>query len=228
MTFSLVARCERSGQVGVGATTAMLGVGKLVSHAFAGVGAAASQAWLNPYLAIDGLRLMADGMAADDALNNLIEKDPGKQGRQVGFVDIHGRSAAFTGEMPKPWAGHRTGEGWACQGNRLVGPQVLDETIAAFLDHPRLELVNRLLLALKAGEAVGGDWKGHHSATIFILDTEEYPLWDLRIDESDDPMKALEALYEAFRDKLIPQLKRLPTRENPTGNYDFSHDEEAT
>ena len=228
MTFSLVARCPHSGQVGVGATTAMLGVGKLVSHGLAGVGAAASQAWLNPYLAIDGLRLMAQGTAADDALAQVIEHDPGKQGRQVGFVDIHGRSAAFTGDRPKDWAGHRTGEGWACQGNRLVGPQVLDEAVAAFMDNAELDLVYRLLLAIKAGEATGGDWKGHHSATILILDTEEYPLWDLRIDESDEPIAALESLYQEFRDKLIPQIKRLPTRANPAGDYDFTHDEEAT
>jgi uncharacterized Ntn-hydrolase superfamily protein len=137
VTFSLVAVDRRTGQVGVGAMTAMLGVGKLVSHARAGVGAAASQAYMNPYLALDGLDLIEAGIPADEALAQLIHADPGAAGRQFGLVDLQGRSASHTGTAPEDWKGHRTGEGYACQGNRLAGPEVVDAAVAAFLVHER-------------------------------------------------------------------------------------------
>jgi uncharacterized Ntn-hydrolase superfamily protein len=221
MTYSLVAVCPRTGQVGVAAMTAMVGVGKLVSWAESGVGAAASQAFMNPYLAIDGLRLLRDGVSAEDALRRLIDADPGKDGRQFGLVDSRGRSASWTGSKPEQWAGHRTGDGWACQGNRLVGPEVLDEAIAAFLAWEDRDLVDRLIHALDAGEDAGGDHKGHHSAGVTVLHTEQYPLWDLRVDHSDDPLRALHELHDVFADRLIDQIRKMPTRDNPMGEFDF-------
>jgi uncharacterized Ntn-hydrolase superfamily protein len=156
MTYSLTAVCPRTGQVGVAAMTAMVGVGKLVSHAMAGVGAAASQAFMNPYLAIDGLWLLDDGVPAAQALDRLIAEDPGRAGRQFGIVDVSGGSAAWTGDQPEDWKGHHTGEGWACQGNRLAGPEVLDSAIEAFLDERDRPLVERLIHALDAGEDAAG------------------------------------------------------------------------
>jgi uncharacterized Ntn-hydrolase superfamily protein len=221
MTYSLVALCPNSGQVGVAAMTAMVGVGKLVSWAEVGIGAAASQAFMNPYLAIDGLRLLEDGVPAQQALDRLITADPGRTGRQVGIVDAHGGSAAWTGDKPEDWKGHRTGHGWACQGNRLAGPEVIDSAVEAFLDWEDRDLVERLIHALDAGEDAGGDTKGHHSATVMVLDTEEYPLWDLRIDHSDDPLHELHDLYDVFRDRLAHQIEKMPTRDNPMGGFDF-------
>jgi uncharacterized Ntn-hydrolase superfamily protein len=221
MTFSLVAHCPRTGQVGVAAMTAMVGVGKLVSHAQAHVGAAASQAFMNPYLAFDGLSLLAEGVSARVALERLIDADPGKAGRQFGIVDTRGGSASWTGDKPQPWAGHRTGEHWACQGNRLAGPQVVDRCVEAFLDGEGQPLVDRLIAGLQAGEDAGGDTKGHKSAAVLVMHTERYPLWEMRIDHADDPMQALHKLYDVFRERLEYQIDKMPTRANPLGGYDY-------
>lgn len=227
MTFSLVAHDPDTGQVGVAAMTAMVGVGKLVSHARSGTGAAASQAFLNPYLAVDGLDRLAAGGRAVETLEHLIAVDPGSIGRQFALVDTVGGSAAWTGDEPDEWKGHRTGTtadggGWACQGNRLAGPQVLDSAIAVFLADPGRPLVDRLLAALDAGERAGGDTNGHRSATVLVMGTEAYPLWDLRIDHGEDPLSDLHALYDVVRDDLAGQVAKMPTRDDPLGGYDFA------
>lgn len=227
MTFSLVARCPRTGQLGVGAMTAMIGVGKLVAHARSQVGAAASQAILNPYLAFDGLDRLADGEAADAVLDDLIAADPGAGGRQVGLVDAHGRSAAFTGHLPADWKGDRCGDGFAAQGNRLAGPEVLDDAVAAFHAAPDAPLVDRLLAALDAGQEAGGDTAGHRSATITVFGAEAYPLWDLRIDIADDPLEQLQRRYELFRDEVLPEIELLPTRNDPLGGFAYVPQEEG-
>ncbi len=225
MTFSLCAVDRATGQVGTAAMTAMLGVGKLVAHARPRGGAAASQAIMNPYLAIDGLRLMAEGAPADVALEQLIAADPGREGRQVGLVDLQGRSASHTGSAPEDWKGHRTGDGYACQGNRLAGPEVLDAAVAAFEDSHGQPLVARLLAALRAGEDAGGDTKGHHSATLVIFQDEAYPLWDLRIDDAEDPLQELHDLRDRFEERLMWQIEKLPTRADPMGGFDLEERE---
>ncbi len=226
MTYSLVAHDPRTGQVGVAAMTAMVGVGKLVSHARSGTGAAASQAFMNPYLALDGLDRLAEGAGARETLDRLIAVDPGSVGRQFALVDTDGGSAAWTGDEPDEWKGHRTGTsgeggGWACQGNRLAGPQVLDSAIAIFLADPGRPLVERLLAALDAGERAGGDTNGHRSAALLVMSTEAYPLWDLRIDHGENPLGDLHRLYEVVDENLAWQIEKMPTRDNPLGEYDF-------
>jgi uncharacterized Ntn-hydrolase superfamily protein len=226
MTYSLVAHDPRTGQVGVAAMTAMVGVGKLVSHARSGIGAAASQAFLNPYLALDGLDRLAAGKGAVETLDRLIAVDPGAVGRQFALVDTGGGSAAWTGDEPDEWKGHRTGTtdeggGWACQGNRLAGPQVLDSAVAVFLADPERPLVERLLASLDAGERAGGDTNGHRSATVLVMSTEAYPLWDLRIDHGEDPLRDLHRLYDVVDENLAWQIQKMPTRDNPLGGYDF-------
>ncbi len=224
MTFSLVARCPSTGQLGVGAMTAMLGIGKLVAHAKAQVGAAATQAMVNPYLAFDGLSRLEQGGAAPEVLEELIAADPGREGRQFGLVDAQGRVAAHTGTLPEDYKGHRTGDGWACQGNRLAGPEVLDAAVEAFASDPDAPLVERLLATLDAGEDQGGDTKGHQSATITVVERELYPLWDLRVDESDEPLREIHALHEEFAEKLVPQIRMLPTRDDALGGFDYERD----
>lgn len=227
MTFSICAHCPRSGQVGVGAMTALLGVGKLVSHAQAGVGAAAAQAFVNPYLALDGLALLKQGVAPEAAVAQVIEADPGKAGRQLGLIDMRGNAAAWTGPRAQDWKGHRTGPHWAVQGNRLAGPEVLDAMVETYEASAGKELVERLLESIEAGEAAGGDIKGHQSATILVIDTEQYPLWELRIDHSDDPATAIRKLYKEVHNQLIEHVRRMPTRDNPMGDYDFSDDAQS-
>lgn len=217
MTFSICARDPATGQLGVGAITAMLGVGKLVSHARAGVGAAASQAMMNPYLAIDGLDLMAGGRSAQDALDEVIGRDDGRDYRQVGLVDADGNTAAWTGGRTEGWAGHLQRGSAVAQGNRLVGVETLEATLDAFDANADLDLAHRLLRALQAGEATGADTKGSLSGAIYVVDTEEYPLWDVRIDHAQDPAAALGSLVAEFEDGLLPQVRKLPTRADYVG-----------
>ncbi|GGI08076.1 DUF1028 domain-containing protein [Egicoccus halophilus] len=221
MTFSLVVTDPTTGHVGVAAMTAMPGVGKLVAHARARSGAAASQAMMNPYLAFDGLALVGQGIPADQALDYLVAQDPGREGRQFGLVDFQGRSASHTGSLPEDFKGHRTGPHYACQGNRLAGPEVLDAAVEAYSAHDGEELIDRLLAALAAGEEQGGDTKGHRSATVVIMGTELYPLWDLRIDDTDDPLTLLRQQKETFAEELIPEVEMLPTRIDPLGGFDY-------
>jgi uncharacterized Ntn-hydrolase superfamily protein len=221
VTFSLVAADQATGHVGVGAMTGMPGVGKLVAHARAKQGAAASQAMMNPYLAYDGLALLSEGVPAEVAVQRLIADDPGREGRQVGLVDVQGSSGAYTGSLPEDWKGHLLGGSYACQGNRLAGPQVLERTVEAFLDREGEPLVERLVAALDAGEQAGGDTLGHRSATVIVMGSELYPLWDLRIDEADDPLQELHRQHDVFAEQLIPEILMLPTRDDPLGGFDY-------
>ncbi|MFI7659137.1 DUF1028 domain-containing protein [Micromonospora parva] len=217
MTFSIAARCRRTGQLGVGALTARPAVGKVVAHVHSGGGAVATQATPNPFLAYDGLPLLDDGRSPQDVLTELLASDPGREVRQVGMVDCHGRSYAFTGSRTKGWAGHHTGPGYAVQGNRLVGPQTLAEIVRVFEESGDLDLAERLVLAIGAGEEAGGDRHGARSATITVIGDEPYPLWDVRVDDSEHPARELRRLHGVFREEVLPTIRGMPTRDDPLG-----------
>lgn len=217
-TVSICARCARTGQLGVAAVTAVLGVGKLVPRAEAQVGAAATQALANPYHAFDGLRLMGEGLSAAAALERVIAVDPDRERRQTALIDARGHTAAWTGAETLPWAGHISRRGVTVQGNRLVGPEVLDEMLAAHEDGGDAALVERLLRALEAAEAAGADREGALSAALVVVDTECYPLWDLRIDRADDPVVALRELFRVSLTDLLPHVLDLPKRADRVGS----------
>lgn len=212
MTFSVVAICKRTGQVGVGAVTALQAVGKLACHAIPNVGAIASQALLNPYLAYDGLRLLQRGVDAGDALERVLACDQRPQNRQVGIVDRQGRTAAWTGSENLPWAGHREGENYCVQGNRLAGPQVIERMVQCMDTSIDLDLAERLTLALQAGEEAGGDTEGERSVNVLVFGAEEYPLCDIRIDDHDDPLRELQRLYQLYLKEILPNMAHLPRR----------------
>ncbi|SDT27306.1 Uncharacterized conserved protein, Ntn-hydrolase superfamily [Halopseudomonas xinjiangensis] len=214
MTFSVVAHCARTGQIGVGASTAVQSVGKLACHGIPKVGVIASQALLNPYLAYDGLRLMQHGASASDALDQVIKLDAQRQDRQVGVVDMQGRTAVWTGCDTIPWAGHLQGDGFATQGNRLAGPHVLDSVVATMNCTVHLDLAERLVLAIQTGESEGGDVKGERSANIMVFSEEEYPLCDIRIDDHDDPMQELGRLYRLYIEEILPSMSNIPKRKD--------------
>jgi uncharacterized Ntn-hydrolase superfamily protein len=217
MTFSIVARDPDSGQIGVGAVTAMVGVGKLVTHARPRQGAVATQAMINPYLAFDALELLADGRSAQEALDEVIANDQGRDFRQCGVVDAAGRSAAWTGEQTPAWSGHILEPNLAVQGNRLVGGETLEAVIKGFHDRDDAELAWRIFEALRAGEETGADKQGALSGTVTVMDTEAYPLWDVRVDHAEDPVAALGDLMEEFEDQLLPQIRRMSTRDDQEG-----------
>lgn len=152
MTFSIIARCPHSGQFGVAAATAMPAVGKLLSHAAAGAGAVATQAQVNPYLGLDGLDMLRHGLSAQEALQRLRSSDPCMELRQCALIDARGDTVCWTGDKCIPWAGSLTGEQFSVQGNRLVGPQVLEAVAGAFRQAPERPLIERLIEALAAGD----------------------------------------------------------------------------
>lgn len=217
MTFSIIARCPRSGQFGVAAATAMPAVGKLLSHAAAGAGAVATQAQVNPYLGLDGLALLHQGLSAQETLERLKDTDPCMELRQCALIDAQGDSACWTGAKCIPWAGSLTGEQFSVQGNRLVGPQVLDAVADAFRQTQERPLIERLIEALAAGDRCGGDRHGESSAVIYVVDQEAYPLWDIRVDHHLDPVAELRRLHDVFAREVLPEILAMPTRDNPAG-----------
>lgn len=217
MTFSIVARCPRSGQFGVAAATAMPAVGKLFSHAAAGAGAVATQALVNPYLGLDGLALLRQGLSAKEVLERLKATDPCMELRQCALIDAQGDSLCWTGDKCLPWAGSLSGEQFSVQGNRLVGPQVLDAVAEAFRHAEKRPLIERLIEALAAGDRCGGDRHGESSAVIYVVDQEEYPLWDIRVDHNLDPLAELRRLHKVFAREVLPEILAMPTRDNPAG-----------
>lgn len=223
MTFSIVARCPQTGQLGIAAATAVPAVGKLLTWAHPKGGAVATQSWINPYLGIDGVRLLVDGRDAQAALDEVLGLDPDRRLRQVAMVDRAGRVAAWTGEGCASWAGHRVEDGYSVQGNVLENCETLDAMCAAYRDHAQKELAERLLAALEAGNAIGGDQRGCNSATVYVVDTEEYPLWDMRVDDHAEPLKELRRLFYVFRKEVVPQVRRLPKRGDPHGEPDLDH-----
>ncbi|MFN3946440.1 MAG: DUF1028 domain-containing protein [Allosphingosinicella sp.] len=218
MTFSLIARCPTTGMYGVGAATAMPAVGKLLTHAHPRTGAIATQARLNPYIGIDGIRLLKEGRDAAEVRDILAATDPRAPARQFAVIDRQAGTASWTGVECIPWAGAVAGEGFSAQGNRLAGPQVLEAAAEAFRASAGKTLDERLMEALEAGDRAGGDKEGEKSATIYIVDQEEYPLWDVRVDAHRDPFGELRRLHDIFSRELLPEIKRMPTRLNPAGS----------
>jgi uncharacterized Ntn-hydrolase superfamily protein len=220
-TFSITARCERTGQFGVGVSTAVPAVGMLCPFVRAEVGAVATQSWVNPYLGIWGLDLLSEGRDAEEVKNALLEKDPDPAKRQFAVVDRWGNAAAHTGEESDTWRGHLTGQNLVVAGNMLVGEETLRDMVASFQSAQDKPLAERLLLALQAGQDAGGDKRGRQSAAVKVVGKEEYPYLDLRVDEHEDPVSELRRVYEVAQEDLLPLISMMPTKENPAGNFDL-------
>ncbi|MDB5561219.1 MAG: major pilin protein FimA [Hyphomicrobiales bacterium] len=203
-TFSIAAVDPASGEVGVAVASKFLAVGNIVPWMAAGIGSVATQALANATFGPKGLALMGQGVPASEALARLLADDPGRERRQVGFVDASGNSASHTGSGCQPWAGHRNGPGFACQGNILTGPETLDAMVEAFQTTSG-PLHDRLFAALSAGDRAGGDRRGRQSAAIKVLRAGggyqglSDVVMDLRVDDAPDPIAELERLMELYR-----------------------------
>lgn len=216
-TFSIAARCDRTGMLGVAVSTAVPAVGAICPFVKPGVGAIATQSWVNPYLGIDGLKLLEQGKSAREALDLLIEGDAGRDDRQLGIVDAKGRAAAYTGASCVDWAGHEIGEGFSVQGNMLVGAATIAQMAKAAEASRPLDLPERLMLVLEAGQTAGGDKRGKQSAALKIFNVEEYPWLDLRVDEHRNPVAELRRILGVARHQLLPFVDGMPSRKNQLG-----------
>lgn len=219
-TFSICARCSRTGQLGVAIATRFLAVGALAPKARAGVGALSTQAFVNPYHGLWTMEGLTAGLSAQEAIEASLARDPRPDLRQVLAVDAQGRAAAHTGENCDTWRGHRVGPNFAAAGNMLAGPAVVDAMAEAFTatEGQDLPLAERLLRCIEAGEAAGGDKRGKQSAALLVVDTEDYPLIDLRVDDHAEPVTELRRIYGVYWRDYAEVLKKLPTRANPAGS----------
>lgn len=188
-------------QWGVAVASKFLAVGAAVPAAQWGVGAVATQSHANLAYRPDGLRLLAEGRSAQEVLDALTSADEGRDKRQAGVVDREGRGATFTGDGCSPWAGGRTGDGWAAQGNILTGPEVVDALADAFQGTAG-PLATRLATALLAADRAGGDRRGRQSAALLVVSENggygggSDVLVDLRVDDHADPVPELLRLLD--------------------------------
>ncbi len=143
--------------------------------------------------------------------------DEGRAIRQVHLIDAAGQSAAYTGAECIGWAGQRAGAAISVAGNMLAGPAVIEETLAAYRASLDAPFVERLLLAMDAGEAAGGDKRGKQSATLVIQGPEPYRRLDMRVDDHAEPLTELRRLYGVARERFIPFSRAFPTAERPYG-----------
>jgi uncharacterized Ntn-hydrolase superfamily protein len=208
-TFSIVAHCPQTGELGIAVSTAIPAVGAINPFAKAGVGAIATQAVSNPYLGIDGLSLLAQGLAATEVLDQLLRADTDREKRQLSIVDAQGNTAAFTGNEVEPWRGHRVGQGYVIAGNLLVSEETILAMAGAF-EGAQGALGERLLVALEAGQAAGGDRRGKVSAALVVVRDQEYPYINLRVDEHPKPVAELRRIFDIYTalpylDDLHPQ-----------------------
>ncbi|GJE37072.1 DUF1028 domain-containing protein [Methylobacterium persicinum] len=216
-TFSIAARCPRTGQLGVAVASAVPAVGALCPYLRAGVGAVTTQSWVNPYLALRILDGLAGGAGAEAALAAALATDDRADLRQIGLVDAAGAGAAWTGEGCTAEAKHRTGAGYAVQGNMLVSPEVIDAMARAFENSAACALDERLMRALEAGDGAGGDRRGKQSAALRIVEREDYPCLDLRVDDHATPIAQLRRILAVARAQLVPFVAGMPRKDGPAG-----------
>jgi len=220
MTWSIIARDSTTGHIGIAVATRFFVVGALVPHIATGFGGVATQALVNPYYGIDGLKLLREGRAPRDLVETLIAADAGRETRQLHVMDAEGRIAAHTGRECIGWCGHVGGDGFSIAGNMLAGAAVLDETAKAYVANENLPLAERLIAAMQAGETAGGDKRGKQSAALLIHGEEEWPSLDLRVDDHADPLAELARLEAVSREVWAQFRNFLPTRKTPAGTTD--------
>jgi uncharacterized Ntn-hydrolase superfamily protein len=216
MTWSILARDEK-GCLGVAIASRFFSVGSLCVHSQRGVGALSTQALVNPLYGPAGLASMKRGYSADLSLAMLLASDEGSIERQVHLLPVTGPGAAHTGSACIDWCGHLVLDGLSVAGNMLAGPRVIEATAEAYLAASGKPMAERLLAALDAGEAAGGDKRGKQAAALRIHGKEDYPLLDLRVDDHLEPFIELRRLYEKSRERFIPFVECLPGRGRPSG-----------
>jgi len=201
-TFSIVARDKTTGDMAVAVQSHWFSVGSIVSWGQSGVGVVATQSFVNPAYGPIGLKLMAKGKTAQNALDQLVAKDKGKDFRQVAFLDVKGNAAAFTGEKCIVSAHHIVGDNYSVQANMMLNDAVVPAMSKAFEENNNLPLAERVLKVLKAAQEAGGDIRGKQSAALLVVGAEPAKnAWEdkkinLRVDDHANPIIELQRLYK--------------------------------
>jgi len=219
MTWSIVAR-DGQGRFGVAIASRFFAVGALCVHTRRGVGALATQALMNPLYGPAGLERLAQGRAPADVVDALTAADAGREQRQLHAIGAHGAAAAHTGAQCVDWCGHVAAAHYSVAGNMLAGPQVLQATVAAYEAHAALPLAERLIAAMAAGEAAGGDKRGKQAAALRIHGDEDHAELDLRVDDHAEPLLELRRLYDVSLQRFQPFVACLAGRHDPVGELD--------
>lgn len=219
VTWSILARDDQ-GRLGVAIASRFFAVGALCVHIQRGVGALSTQALMNPLYGPAGMTLLAEGQAAADAIQTLTAADAGSAQRQLHLLPASGVAAAHTGAACIDWCGHQVFEDFSVAGNMLAGPQVLEATARAYSDAHALPMAERLLAAMAAGEAAGGDKRGKQAAALRVVGDEDYPELDLRVDDHEAPIIELQRLYRKSLERYQPFIACLAGRHDAVGLTD--------
>lgn len=204
MTYTVIARCERTGEVGIACATYTLAVGQYCDGLMSRSGITMSQASVRQINNSIATPMLANGTAANDVMAKLLELDNHRSFRQIGVIDARGDCAAHTGSDARDWKGHRIGQGFIAMGNVLLGPQVVDAMAEVYVANSALDLEERLLLALEAGRDAGGQSNGirrmpERSSALVVMGAHQFPKISLRVDASDKAVDALRALHTRYK-----------------------------
>ena len=219
MTWSILAR-DAQGRFGLAIASRFFAVGALCLHSQCGVGALATQALMNPLYGPAGLALLGAGHSAAEVVAALTAGDAGREHRQLHLLPATGAAAAHTGAACIDWCGHQLFDDFSVAGNMLAGPRVLAATTEAYLSAAGLPLAERLLAAMAAGEAAGGDKRGKQAAALRIQADEGYLQLDLRVDDHAEPITELQRLYQVSLQRSQPFMACLAGRHDPVGLTD--------
>ncbi len=219
MTWSILVRDPASGALGAAVATRFFAVGALCLHVEGGVAALATQALINPMYAVHGMARLRAGEAPEVVSAALLAADAGRDHRQLHMIDATGRIAQHTGADCVAWCGAVRGQDVSVAGNMLAGPAVVAATLEAF-QRAGGNLAERLLAALEAGEAAGGDKRGKQSAALKICTRDPYPDLDIRADDHPDPLAELRRLHRVSLERFAVFRRFLPGTDSPCGVFD--------
>ncbi|MFP7672559.1 DUF1028 domain-containing protein [Marivita sp. S0852] len=215
MTYSLIAK-DSDGSIGLIVASKFFACGAAVPYVSQSV-AVASQAFCNPVWGTEGRARLMDGERADDVLADLVARDDGRAIRQAHMMDRSGHFAAHTGADCVEWAGHLIRDDHSVAGNMLAGPRVIEATSDAYATHADLPFAERLIKAMRAGEAEGGDKRGRQAAGLVIHSGQAHPWLDLRADDHADPLGELSRLWAVAQERYVHFAKGMPTAERFSG-----------
>lgn len=216
MTFSLIGRCTRTGQIGIAVTTSSIAVGARCAYAAAGVGAVLTQHRTDPRLGPRGIELLRSGCSAQETLDALVASTPLARWRQLAVLDAAGNTAAYSGARTKPEMSEAPGHDVVAIGNILANARVPAAMLRGFQADPTVPLAERLLHALDEGLAAGGENAPVRSAYMLIVQQESFPLVDLRVDCHDTPIAALRTLWNLYAPQVNDYVVRALDPDDPT------------